>query len=676
MLLGADCINNFLIEKAVYDGEVAWRTSLGWVLSGPASGAMISANPKIKINSIQTNLQVLWELDQPPKISHNQIPAFPLQKIDGKYEAGLLWKGQEKPTDNKSQALSALNALTKRFDTASQLDEYENVLIKEYLSLDAIELEPNPEEEGYYMPHHAVRRQDATTTKLRVVFMINASATLKGKKALNDVVDPGPSLMTSLIGLFLRFREFEHAFQADVRKAFFMIAIKEEDRPYLRFVWKNSNGETQIWRLKRLPFGVSCAPFILNAVLQVHLKEHEHLAQSDLDKELIALLRRSFYVDDCISSLPCLEETLHFKELSITCLKKAGMDLRKWKGNSDGIGDMVAGVGAEPEKVLGLNWDSRKDLIKLPVPRIALSRNQWTRRRLLKAVASVYDPLGLVSPVTIKGKMLLQDSWGEGQGWDSPFSANLQEATTAWWGDVSNLQSLQVKRWLGTKPGSSCSVHLFTDASEKAYGFCIYLVSSGEINLLFSKAKVAPLKRQTLARLELQAAFLGSTYLQIVVDELRIKIKEVNAWTDSLIVWHWLQRPAHHWCTFVANRVASIQEVNRQFNMKWRHCPSTSNPADMASRGGSTEQLQESNWFTAPSWILCQEKWPQVLTEAPPLSTEQQLEASKCRISVNSHICKQRWWERLSRWSRILGVARCMLSWKRGKSMSNNIWSC
>ena len=135
-VLRADCVNSFLIEKAVYDKELAWRTRLGRVLSGPASGTM--DNAKVRVNNIQADLQVLWELGQPPKSSHNHIPALPLQKVDGRYEAGLPWKGHERTTDKKSEAVSALNSLTKRFDTQTQLEETENVVIKEYLSLDAI----------------------------------------------------------------------------------------------------------------------------------------------------------------------------------------------------------------------------------------------------------------------------------------------------------------------------------------------------------------------------------------------------------------------------------------------------------------------------------------------------------------------------------------------------------
>ena len=79
---------------------------------------------------------------------------------------------------------------------------YEDVLLREYQSLNAIELEPDPTSEGYYMPHHAVFRKESTTTKTRVVF--NASASQKGQKSLNDTINAGPSLLPGLVGLLIK----------------------------------------------------------------------------------------------------------------------------------------------------------------------------------------------------------------------------------------------------------------------------------------------------------------------------------------------------------------------------------------------------------------------------------------------------------------------------------------
>ena len=96
----------------------------------------------------------------------------------------------------------------------------------------------------------------------------------------------------------MRLREYRCAVQADIRKAFFMISAEEEDRRFLRFVWFTTEGKIEIWRLKKIPFGVNCSPFILNAVIRHHLRQEEDACTSESVRQIIRTLLESFYVDD------------------------------------------------------------------------------------------------------------------------------------------------------------------------------------------------------------------------------------------------------------------------------------------------------------------------------------------------------------------------------------------
>ena len=97
------------------------------------------------------------------------------------------------------------------------------------------------------------------------------------------------------------------------------------------------------------------------------------------------------------------------------------------------------------------------------------------------------------------------------------------------------------------------------------------LVMEEETHFLYPKVKVAPLKSTSLARLEMQAAFLGSKSVESVVQQLRIQIAVVNAWTDSINVWYWLQKPSLYWKMWVAYRVSFIHETSTSCNITWRH---------------------------------------------------------------------------------------------------------
>ena len=94
---------------------------------------------------------------------------------------------------------------------------------------------------------------------------------------------------------------------------------------------------------------------------------------------------------------------------------------------------------------------------------------------------------------------------------------------------------------------------------------------------------MAPLRRISLARLELQTAFLGTKCADFICQELCIKVSEVHASTDSITVWHWLQKPAHSWTTWVANRVSVIEDISNRLCMTWRNFSASLNSADLPS---------------------------------------------------------------------------------------------
>ena len=121
--------------------------------------------------------------------------------------------------------------------------------------------------------------------------------------------------------------------------------------------------------------------------------------------------------------------------------------------------------------------------------------------------------------------------------------------------------------------------------------------------LLFAKAKVASVKSQPLARLELQAAFIGIRALRVVLHESRMSFTEVHAWTDSMTVKHWISHPPYRWKTFVANRVNEIQELSQHLSVTWHHWPGSQNPADITTRG-TTAGLHDTFWKNGPRWLI------------------------------------------------------------------------
>ncbi|XP_057671208.1 uncharacterized protein LOC130902936 [Diorhabda carinulata] len=159
-------------------------------------------------------------------------------------------------------------------------------------------------------------------------------------------------------------------------------------------------------------------------------------------------------------------------------------------------------------------------------------------------------------------------------------------------------------------------MHGFSDASEDAFGSCIYLRSidaNGEVftSLLCAKSKAAPLKTVTLPRLELMAAVTLVRLSNEVKRSLRIKIDQCVYWSDSTVVLGWLKYPPNQLKPFVANRVAEIQDLSAADS--WRHVPTKSNPADLVSRGVKPRNLlNNSLWWEGPPFLKeRKESWPE-----------------------------------------------------------------
>lgn len=117
-------------------------------------------------------------------------------------------------------------------------------------------------------------------------------------------------------------------------------------------------------------------------------------------------------------------------------------------------------------------------------------------------------------------------------------------------------------------------LHGFADASQRAYGACVYIRSQNpegvvEVKLLCAKARMAPLKQQTIPRLELCAALTLVHLVAKVVKSLRINVNEITCWSDSVIVISWLRMQPSALQTFVANWVSEIQRLTE--SSQWKH---------------------------------------------------------------------------------------------------------
>jgi len=315
-------------------------------------------------------------------------------------------------------------------------------------------------------------------------------------------------------------------------------------------------------------------------------------------------------------------------------------------------------------KALGVFWNSTTDKLNFCVP--LQQDTEFTKRNVLRVIASIYDPLGLLSPITIQCKMFLQQLWQLRVNWDELLPSELQEKWKRLQHNLPSIQSIQIDRLVISKHKLQViELHGFSDTSEGAYGACIYIRSvdiMGNIitRLLCSKSRVAPLKRLTLPRLELCAAMLLANMSQSTLRALKTSFNKVRLWTDSMIVLAWLKSPPARWKTFVANRVNHIQEITNVDD--WNHVKSKENPADLVSRGTDANILRNSRlWWQGPAWLQKEEtSWPRC-EEMAEISIERKQEKTPRVVSLLVQPSDEEMFTKFSSWNKLQRVvAYCL----------------
>lgn len=205
----------------------------------------------------------------------------------------------------------------------------------------------------------------------------------------------------------------------------------------------------------------------------------------------------------------------------------------------------------------------------------------------------------------------MQAFWSHDVEWDATLPQELLNEWNDYVDDIQNVGTIQVPRVIQHEESSRLSLHGFCDASERAYGACLYIQSEDggghkTSSLLCSKSRVAPIKKITLPRLELCGAVLLTRLVQAVNEAPKIEFDDVRLWTDSMIVLAWIAKESSHWQTFVANRVSEIQSSSPY--SQWGHVSGKENPADLVSRGVSCDKLENNTlWWAGPSWLQSHE---------------------------------------------------------------------
>ncbi|XP_070571795.1 uncharacterized protein [Ptychodera flava] len=347
---------------------------------------------------------------------------------------------------------------------------------------------------------------------------------------------------------------------------------------------------------------------MLNAVIKTHLESNASIPTADD-------LKHNIYVDNVIDGAKSDEKAVSYYNDANHLMQSCGFKLRSWTSNSERLCELAKQDDIyEPSRdvpVLGLRWEPESDTMTYsennsePIPNELI-----TKRDVLSSSATLYDPLGFVAPVHIRAKLFVQSLWKRGLPWDEPLDAELNSQWIQIAADLNATRKTTINRqyFSGNKDNDDCEVHVFADASTTAYGAVVYLRSSSETSIVMAKARVAPTSDLSLPRLELMAALIGTRLSKFVINALsgKINITQRYLWSDSQIALYWINS-VKKLPIFVSNRV---REING-FRHIYKYCPSADNPADLLTRGITSDQLANSTlWWNGPTWLKENGDWP------------------------------------------------------------------
>lgn len=503
-------------------------------------------------------------------------------------------------------------ALEKRLLTQPDMYSEYRKFMQKYKELDHMrEIADCPESIAnvptYYMPHHAVHKETSTITKMRVVF--DASCKSSTGVSLNDTLIIGPTLQDDLFSILVRFRTFKFAITADIAKMYRQVLLDPSQTPLQRVLWRDSTeNPIKTFELTTVTYGTASASFLAIRSLRKLAEDNSH--RFPIGSKTVL---NDFYVDDLVTGANTLQEAMNIKRETNQLLLDGKFELRKWMSNEPALQDdqlaanhkeFILSVDKDCEtRTLGISWSCNSDEFKFNSVNYLPPLKNPTKRSILSRIALIFDPLCLLGPVTLVTKTIMQDIWRLRIDWDESLPL---EAITKWRryeAELQDLQQLRIPRWtLAIDQPSVLELHGFLDASEIAYGACIYLraVSTRgrcSARLLCSKSRVAPLKSLSLPRLELCAALLLAQLANKVLKCLTCRVDSIYLWTDSSVVLSWIQSCSRMWNSFVANRVGELQQLTAI--QDWHHVRSADNPADLLSRGVMPASLANLGlWWT------------------------------------------------------------------------------
>ena len=504
---------------------------------------------------------------------------------------------------------------------------------------------------GYYIPWRTVYKEASLSTPCRLVF--DASSRTPGGTSLNEVLAKGENRLSNIHHVLLRFRNKASAFTCDIRMAYNMIALDPSHFKYQRFLWKNGleeNSPVEDWIISTLIYGVRPVGNSLIAGFKKvadYAREHfpEHRAGADA-------LVGSAYVDDIAHADVTAEQSRATAESLDHVLGLAKMEVKGYTFSGQPPPPEVTADG-ETVGLIGMVWHPEDDWIGLSVKPLyfgrpkrgklpdlvvgdympALKKN-FTRRNLLSKVASVYDPMGLVTPLTARLKLDLHAVVELGLGWDDTVPEEHLDQWLRNINDIQKLRDIRFRRTIIPPDAVNTDVELVVSADASQF-IAVAAVhgrvkrKNGEYSCSLMSAKSRLVSELTIPKGELRAAVLSVHLAHTVKQNLLDQYKDAIYITDSSIVLFWINTDTRPLNVTVRNAVIEIRRFTS--TQQWFHIDTNNNIADLGTRTAEVEDIAaNTDWQLGKPWMkVSKDEMPIKSLEETKVSQEEKRVAAQ-----------------------------------------------
>lgn len=576
-------------------------------------------------------------IDETTKEAEREVTDFVLSNIsqtdDGRFIMPIPWlsRYKDKLGSNEKLAFKVLESIKKKYKGSDVLNRINEVfdsqvkagIIEKVQDLNNYKLKfPNYS----FISHSPVIKEDRDTTKVRVIYMANLAEKNKdGTKGfnLNQCIHPGFNKNFKIADALVLMRFDKYIYGFDITKAFHQLAISEENSSRFLFWWFKdvSSGDFTpvVFRSKRVIFGMSVSPFLLQCSLFKLLILNSHPVEDEKVVDLKKRIYQGGYVDNFFVGCKSEAEISETFEKAKDIFNSSKFPLQQHVTNHCSFQKIMdkESLSSTPEmvKVLGMNWNRVTDCIIAKESKLNVEAS--SAREILSTIMGIYDLHNANLPLLNRCKIFLRKIQITYNGkWDDILSASeLRE-----WRNIAiqfnSGNMIEVPRFIGNRD-SRFDIIVMCDASKDFIGCVLYMVEkeSKRVSFVASHNKILNknLQGRTMPVLELAAIEYGvdkglNLYKFLTECLVPFTICDLFLFTDSTIALCWLndsenlRNKSQKRSIYVNNRINNIIDKCKEVHsIKIGHIGTSENCADLTTRVVSYNKLRNSNFISGPN---------------------------------------------------------------------------